>query len=67
MNKYAPRVVPPSGEISLTPVANSNIMYSEPFDIIDSDLSPYDKFKCFIENDKRFSLVYDNFKRKVCA
>jgi hypothetical protein len=55
----------PASEISLQSMVNSHVMFSNAINVYDSDESPYNNFKCKIENDNRFSLVYDNYKRTV--
>jgi len=65
VNKHAPVAQRSAGEVALKSLDNYQVMFSEPIAVIDNDQSPYDNFKCRVENDKRFTVVYDNFKRTV--
>ncbi len=65
VNKYAPVPLKQVDELTLNSVDNNQLMFSDPIVVIDNDQSPYNNFKCHIENDKRFTVVYDNYKRSV--
>ncbi|CAF0895518.1 unnamed protein product [Brachionus calyciflorus] len=64
VNKYPPKLALKSStvSISLSVLGNNSI---PSFDVTDEDISPFDYFKCNIENNDNFALLNNNDVRKV--